>query len=203
MANNNAPFGFQPIRTLSGANQFPINNYAITSGLAKNINLGDPVKLVTAASLLGYSAITVADSVTDVYLGVFAGCQYIPSDGSSPVFSKNWVTGTTPLAGSQIKAFVYDDPFTIFKVQMSGALTAADIPKNCNVAVATGTNGVSGYTLDSTLLATTNTLGWRIIRLYNPNLGAGTAGGNEVGTYGVVECQINRSQWANQIATGA
>lgn len=200
MANNNSPFGFVPIRRMGGEGAPVIGEYAIASGLGSNIGMGDLVKFAGGASALGYTLITPVTANSDVIVGVFAGVEYVPSNGDSPVFQKNWVSGTAPLAGTKIKALVYDDPRTIYKVQMSGALVAANIGLNCQWLTGTIVNGISGATLDSGNIATTNTHGFRIRKLFMSGLGSGTAGGNELGTYGVVECHINRSAFSNQIA---
>ncbi len=195
MANNNSPFGFVPVRRLGGEGSPKLGEYAIASALGSNIALGDLVKFAGDSSQpYGIPLIDLASGVTDVVIGVFGGCEYVDSTGAIQ-FSKNWISGTVPLAGTKIKALVYDDRQLVFKVQMSLGLAYTDIPNNCNMKTGTATNGVSGQTLDSSLIVTTNTSGFRILKLFqSPD--------NALGNYAIVECMINRSAFANQIATG-
>lgn len=194
MANNNSPFGFIPVKSMGGEGSPVINRYAIASGHGTAIGLGDPVKFAGDCDAFGSPLITLAGA-SDVYVGVFAGVEWTPANGDSPVFSKNWPASTTPLTGSRIVAHVYDDPRTLYKVQVSGALTTSDIPNNAQLTAGSIVNGISGAMLDSGTYATTNTHGWRIRELFQ-------APDNELGTYGIVIAQINRSAFANQIATG-
>lgn len=194
MANNNSPFGFVPVKTMGGEGAPAMNEYSILTAYATGIGLGDPVKFAGDSSTFGKPYLALA-GVSDVFVGIFAGCEYTDSSGAVR-FEKNWVASTSVLTGTRIKAYVYDDPRTLFKVQMSGALAATDIPNNADLTAGTVVNGVSGAMLDSTTILTTNTLGWRIREFWE-------APGNELGTYGIVVCQINRSAFSNQIATGS
>lgn len=113
MSSTSAPFGFRPSFHNSG--QMRPKAYTIASGYAANIFSGDPVKLVDAGTIqigtdTGARNGTIAGTTL---LGVFAGCQYRDSNGK-PVVSNFWPTGTT---ATEIIAWVYDDPETLFDVQ--------------------------------------------------------------------------------------
>jgi hypothetical protein len=53
-------------------------------------------------------------------LGIFAGVEYLDSTGK-PTIAPFWTGGTT---GTQVVAWVYDDPETIYDVQFANAGTA-------------------------------------------------------------------------------
>jgi hypothetical protein len=89
--------------------------YTIASTYAANIFQGDPVKLTDAGVIqLGSSDGTRSGTTDGIgLLGIFAGCQYLDASGK-PTISPFWPTGTT---GTEITAWVYDDPETLFEVQ--------------------------------------------------------------------------------------
>jgi hypothetical protein len=89
--------------------------YVIASGYAQNVFSGDPVKLTSDGVVqLGTSDGTrsgTTDGIT--LLGIFAGCQYNDATGK-PTISPFWPASTT---GTNITAWVYDDPETLYAVQ--------------------------------------------------------------------------------------
>lgn len=113
MSSTSAPFGFRPSYHNSG--QMRPKAYVIASAYAANIFQGDPVKLVDAGVIqLGTSDGTRSGTTDGIsLLGIFAGCQYLDASGK-PTISPFWPTGTV---GSEITAWVYDDPETLFDVQ--------------------------------------------------------------------------------------
>ena len=113
MSSTSAPFGFRPSFHNSG--QMRPKAYTIASGYAANIFSGDPVKLTDAGVVqLGTSDGTrsgTTDGVT--LLGIFAGVQYNDANGR-PTISPFWPASAS---GSNIVAWVYDDPETLFDAQ--------------------------------------------------------------------------------------
>ena len=113
MSSTSAPFGFRASYHNSG--QMRPKAYVVASGYAANIFSGDPVKLTNDGVIeLGTSDGTrsgTTDGVT--LLGIFAGCQYLDATGK-PTISPFWPASTT---GTQIVAWVYDDPETLYDVQ--------------------------------------------------------------------------------------
>ncbi len=106
-------FGFRPSFHNSG--QIRPKAYTIASTYAANIFSGDPVKLVDAGTIqLGTSDGTRTGTLDGILLlGIFAGCEYYDSLGK-PTVSNFWPTGTT---ATNIIAYVYDDPETLFDVE--------------------------------------------------------------------------------------
>lgn len=113
MSSTSAPFGFRPSYHPSG--QMRPKAYTIASTYAANIFSGDPVKLVDAGTIqLGTSDGSRTGTVDGVsLLGIFAGCEYTDATGK-PTVSNFWPTGIT---ATNITAWVYDDPETLFDVQ--------------------------------------------------------------------------------------
>jgi hypothetical protein len=113
MSSTSAPFGFRPSFHNSG--QMRPKAYTIASTYAANIFSGDPVKLTDAGVIqLGSSDGTRSGTTDGIsLLGIFAGCQYLDASGK-PTISPFWPSGTT---GTEIVAWVFDDPETLFDVQ--------------------------------------------------------------------------------------
>ena len=173
MANVDSPFGFVPSRHMSGS---PIrtNKYTITSGLAENIFNGDLVILTTDGVITPHTATETNN------LGVFAGVSYTASDGSYK-YSEYWPSGTT---GTNIIAYVYDDPYIVYKVQSDGSPAQTDLGACADVVADAGstTTGQSGFQLNSSMGSGTATC--KIIGLYeSPE--------NAFGANAVVEVLIN------------
>lgn len=109
MANTDAPKGFVPLRHLGGGLTRANGNYKIASAYGTIIGRGDAVKMHSDGTIIRAAA-------GDVLLGIFAGCQYTNSLGS-PVWSDYWPASTT---ATDIIAYVYDDPWIVFGVQVNG-----------------------------------------------------------------------------------
>lgn len=120
MSSTSAPFGFRPSYHPSG--QMRPKAYTIATGTAVNIFAGDPVKLVDAGVIqLGTSDGSRSGTVDGIsLLGIFAGCEYVDSTGK-PTVSNFWPASIT---ATNIVAWVYDDPETIFDVEYANPGTA-------------------------------------------------------------------------------
>ena len=174
MANVDAAFGFVPIRHLSGNGYSRANKYTITSGLAENIFTGDLVIITADGVLTPHTAGEVNN------IGVFAGVSYTASDGSY-VYSQYWPSGTT---ATNIAAYVYDDPYTVFKVQSAGTPAQTNIGNCAEVVAGAGstTTGQSGFEINGTMAA--GTASCKILGLYeSPD--------NAFGTNAIMEVLIN------------
>lgn len=113
MSSTSAPFGFRPSFHNSG--QMRPKAYTIASTYGHNIFQGDPVKLTDNGVIqLGTSDGTRNGTTNGILLlGIFAGCQYLDASGR-PTISPFWPASTT---GTEIVAWVYDDPETLFDAQ--------------------------------------------------------------------------------------
>ena len=136
MSSTSAPFGFRASYHPSG--QMRPKAYTIASTYGANIFSGDPVKLVdTGVIELGTSDGTRSGTVGGVLLlGIFAGVQYNDATGR-PQVSPFWPSGIT---ATNIVAWVYDDPETLFDVQYdnpsSGTTVQTAVGEECDWTVA-------------------------------------------------------------------
>jgi hypothetical protein len=113
MSSTSAPYGFRASFHNSG--QMRPKAYTITSAYAVSIFSGDPVKLTSDGVIQLATSDGTRTGTTDGYtvLGIFAGVQYLDATGK-PTISPFWPGGTT---GTEVVAWVYDDPETLFDVQ--------------------------------------------------------------------------------------
>ncbi len=136
----NAPFGLRPISSINGGSWTEkTNEYFIhasadgTTTYASNIFTGDPVVFNPAVADVGTISVYLpnfADATPSTFsdlpiLGVFQGCEYTDATGKL-VQSPYWPASTRVQAGTKIKAFVLDDPNTVFDIQISTSKDAAD-----------------------------------------------------------------------------
>lgn len=123
MSSLSAPFGFRPSYHNSG--QMRPKAYTITTGLATNIFIGDPVKIASDGTIvLGTSDGLRTGTIAGVkLLGIFAGVEYKDAQGK-PTVSNFWPTGTS---ATGIVAYVYDDPETIYDVQLTNPSSGTSI----------------------------------------------------------------------------
>jgi len=173
MANVDAAFGFVPVRHMSGYAP-RANKYTITSGLAENIFNGDSVILAADGTLqpAGAGEVNV--------IGVFGGCSYTAADGSY-VYSEYWPSGTT---ATNIIAYVYDDPYIVFKVQSAGSPAQTNIGNCADIVAGSGSTntGQSGFEISGTMAA--GTAQCKIVALYD-------SPENSFGANAVMEVLIN------------
>lgn len=136
MSSTSAPFGLRPSFHNSG--QMRPKRYTLATGYAVNVFAGDPVKMTDAGVIqLGTSDGTRSGTTDGIaLLGVFAGVTYKDSNGK-PVVSNYWPASTT---ATDIEAFVYDDPETLYDVQYtnpsSGTTVQTAVGEECDWTVA-------------------------------------------------------------------
>lgn len=174
------PFGLRPIANFSASLPTP-RFFQLTSGYAANLYEGTPVKLDTNGTV-------VIAGANEDFLGAFAWVEYQPTIDAGLIKTNYWVSGTT---GVNLKVYVYCDPSTLFEIQSAGsvALTAVgDGADFTNITAGSTVTGISGCTLNSTLVGAGNPAQFRI-------LGLGQQIGNSFGdTYTIVTGTIGRSQ---------
>ncbi len=157
MANPDNPSGLTPVCYMNGA---PYNGQAqefeTLAGDSAQIMIGDPVKL-GGSSTSGKATATLA-AAGDTVVGVCVGV--IPTNRDSTIYRA---------ASSTTTILVATDPQILFEVQEDsdgGDIALASIGLNCTLITAAGSTftGMSGWELDSSTVATTNTLDVQIIR---------------------------------------
>lgn len=187
MANVNKPFGLRPSGNLSATGAQKQYGYQIEDNYGTAIYQGDLV-VVYDGYIIKYDASTHAAPT-----GVFNGVQYNdPTRANKPTW-KNYYPGSINITTGIIACEVLDDPSQLFLVQADEDIVQADIGKNADpVASTTGstTSGVSNGALDSSTIAKTAALTFKIVGLYeSPD--------NALGDYAVVVVKLNQHQYGS------
>jgi hypothetical protein len=163
--------------------------YYVPPSYGTALFIGDPVIVVdNSADANGVPAVNKAtlgssNFITGAFIGIVnnAGLLVTPVLQSSPVYLPASVGGYIAVA---------DDPNLLFKVQEDsngGALAAGAASRNINLSAGSGGSTYSGFSsvqLQSSSLATTNTLQMRILRAYQ-------SVDNAIGNYAKWLCRIN------------
>lgn len=187
MANINKPFGLRPSGNLSATGAQKQYGYEIANSYATAIFQGDLV-VVFDGFIIKYDAATHTAPT-----GVFNGVQYNdPTRANKPTW-KNYYPGNITVTTGLIYCEVIDDPSQLFLVQADEDIVQADIGKNADpVAATTGsvTSGISAGLLDSSTIAKTAALTFKIVGLYEiPS--------NELGNFAVVVVKLNQHQYGS------
>ena len=159
MATSAAPTGAEPVGTLSASGSFTgkVRHIKIASGYGTAIFYGDFVKLVSSGTVEKDTGTT---SLTPV--GVFMGCSYTDPSTSQLTFNQTFPAST---AASDIMAYVLDDPNVLMRMQGDATLAQTTLGNNVAVVQTAGSTSIgrSKNAVDSSTVATTNTLPLRII----------------------------------------
>lgn len=159
MASIAAPYGAEPIGTLSASGSFTgkVRSIPIASAYATAIFYGDFVKLEAAGVV---QKDTGTDALTPV--GIFMGCAFTDPTTKQKTFSQYWPAGTV---ASDAVAYVCDDPHVLFKMQADEAVAATALGINVAVVQTAGSTSVgrSKNAVDGSSIAPTATLPLRII----------------------------------------
>lgn len=205
MANANVARGLVPYARFDGSVwNGSVNLYYVAAGYAQNIFIGDPVVTHSASNdANGIPAINLGASGSPI-IGAFMGIAVGgPSAGATLAVTRD-LSIYHPTSTAQY-VWVADDPQLLFWVQddASAQATAPQLwsGKNANLVTGTGstTTGFSGWQLQASSVATTNTLDLKIMRALNtPDNAIGTSANTNMNAKWLVK--INNHQYANQIA---
>ena len=190
MANVDKAFGLRALGNLSATGSQKQFGYNIADNQSGAIFQGQLVTLKDGFILaFDPSSHTAA-------VGVFNGCNYIDPTTGKPTFS-NFYPGSINITQGEIIADVIDDPNQLFLIQADEDIEAADIGKNADIVVGSGstTTGLSVNELDSSTIATTAALNLKIVGLYDsPN--------NAFGNFAVVVVKINEHLYGSAGVAG-
>lgn len=181
MANVNNPHGFRPLmRSLTGGPGASALNVYKAVGNTHQLYIGDPVAKLTGGSALAFPQITDPSAITP---------------GTTPVFGVNLMWGA---ASTLTQHLIIPVDYQVFEVQANGTvnITDAHLTENANMSFATGGSSItqlSGATLDSNTIATTNTLDLKILGLHQNAQ-------NSIGQYARLEVLFNNSASRQQVA---
>ena len=185
MANRNTVgFGLIPSGALGATpSTGGQNKYKIDSGYGSSIYLGQPVQFDTAGGANdnpGY-IINGQDAITRPTIGVFNGCFYTDATTNKPTFSSYFPRTTAPANSEDVDAFIIDNPFQQYNVQLdtrlaaTAALAQAEMGKTLGLTVSA--NGAGSANSGSTISGQSNsqlTVGtasnavanqWRLLRV--------------------------------------
>ena len=230
MANRNTVgFGLIPSGALGATpSTGGQNKYKIDSGYGSSIYLGQPVQYDTAGGANdnpGY-IINGQDAITRPTIGVFNGCFYTDATTNKPTFSSYFPRTTAPANSEDVDAFIIDNPFQQYNVQLDTRLGAnadaaqAEMGKTLGLTVSA--NGAASANSGSTLSGQSNsqlTVGtasnavanqWRLLRsaedpenedlITTPQTNAALA---NFSGYASVVVVVNKSQWFGTGTVGA
>jgi hypothetical protein len=190
MANVDKAFGLRALGNLSATGSQKQFGYNIADNQSGAIFQGQLVTLKDGFILaFDPSSHTAA-------VGVFNGCNYIDPTTGKPTFS-NFYPGSVNITQGEIIADVIDDPNQLFLIQADEDIEAADIGKNADIVVGSGstTTGLAANELDSSSIATTAALNLKIVGLYDsPN--------NAFGNFAVVVVKINEHLYGSAGVAG-
>ena len=191
----NAPYGLKPVNLVGGQVFAGATRLIpVASGYNTSIFTGDLVKLVSGGTLEKDAGTSTATPV-----GVFLGCTYTDPVLKYQVFSQYYPANTV---ASDIKAYVADDPATLFQVAVVssgttiGSIGRTAVGNNSSLVQNAGsaTSGNSKVAISATT-ATTNTLPVRIIDVVEE-----TATGSDAFVEAIVKINAGMHQYEN--ATG-
>ena len=190
MANVDKAFGLRAIGNLSATGAQKQYGYNIADNQSGAIFQGQLVTLKDGFILaFDPSAHTAA-------VGVFNGCNYIDPTTGKPTFS-NFYPGSVNITQGEIIADVMDDPLQLFLIQSDEDIVAADIGKNADIVIGSGstTTGLAANELDSSTIATTAALNLKIVGLYD-------APSNALGNFAIVVVKINEHLYGSAGVAG-
>jgi hypothetical protein len=189
MANTQATFGFQLVGSWEGVS--PTYGQATRYILSSNntpIYNGDPV-IISG----GNGVIQQATAGTSVIDGIFIGCKYLSTSQGRTIWNSYW-PGTD--ASANAEAYVITDPNALFKVAaLAAPFTLSMVGRNVQFNLGTGntTTGISGATVDSTTVATTATLPFRVYKLWQDYGASGSNGTDPTTNYNWVVVGFNNT----------
>lgn len=169
MANTFAPFGFRQVGTLEGsAPTMGLTRRYLASSDASLYFTGDVVQLSSGANPGYIAQPSVGNSSVETILGIFAGCEYYSPSVGRVVWS-SYFPGNVG-SSSPCNAYIIEGEDNQFLVQCT---TTAVIGTSCvgqNVGFGSSlqasgnlTTGVSNIALNSSTVAATTTLPFRIV----------------------------------------
>lgn len=151
-------YGLEPIRQANGGtirnnNFVDGNGYRIAATAPTAYFEGDTVSLSS-----GLLVQDIGSGDLDAIVGVFWGAEYADNSSGDVKFVRSIAVST--VAKAQFKAYVYDDPYTIFKMQADQAgtaLTSADVGAVAQNLTGSGSTVTfkAGSSLDSSTASNT------------------------------------------------
>ena len=151
-------YGLEPIRQANGGT---IRNNNFVDGNGYRINATAPSAYFEGDTVSLSSGLLVQDIGSGdlgAIVGVFWGAEYADNSSGDVKFVRSIAVST--VAKANFKAYIYDDPSTIFKMQADqagSALTSADVGANAQNLTGSGSTVTfkAGSSLDSSTASNT------------------------------------------------
>jgi hypothetical protein len=161
MATTAAPYGAEPVGTLSSSGSFSgkVSHIPIATTYGTQISYGDFVNLAVTGTVQKETGTTTFNAGT---IGIFMGCQYTDPTTNQLTQSQYWPASN---AATDAVAFVCDDPNVVFMMQGDAAIAQNLLQSNVGINVTAGTTtiGRSKNAVNVTDAAATETLPLRIV----------------------------------------
>lgn len=166
MSATSAPYGLKPLTLVGGSPKGAYRTFPLIANTATGFFFGDIVNIgAGAATPVGATPTTTRNSNSPT--GIFVGCSYTDTNGVFqnaqylPANAYNTFNAFGP-----ITLMIVDDPDVEFQIQASGAVANTDVGKNAaltNFGAGSTVTGNSKVQLDQSTIATSNTLGVKIV----------------------------------------
>ena len=156
MANKDAAFGLRAIGKVGqNKDNQGLSEYGIAASTSSAIYQNDPVK----ATALGKVDVAGAGGAL---LGSLNGVFYTDSSTSKPTWANHLEASN---AATDIVAFVADDPYERFEIQVNSTLAVADVFSNGDIAYTAGdsANYISKVELDAATVTTDSDVQLKIL----------------------------------------
>jgi len=156
MANKDAAFGLRAIGKVGqNKDNQGLSEYGIAASTSSAIYQNDPVK----ATALGKVDVAGAGGAL---LGSLNGVFYTDSSTSKPTWANHLEASN---AATDIVAFVADDPYERFEIQVNSTLAVADVFSNGDIVYAAGdsANYISKVELDAATVTTDSDVQLKIL----------------------------------------
>jgi hypothetical protein len=166
MSATSTPYGLEPTVLAGGSPSGVIRSILLTANVATGFFNGDVVNVGAGVA----TPVTATPSTTrnaSTPTGIFVGCTYFDTNKqfiTANFFPANGFTSFN--ANGPINLMIMDHPDVQFKVQANGSVAYTAIGKNASLTNFSNGSTVTGNSrvqLDAASIATTNTLGVRII----------------------------------------
>jgi hypothetical protein len=166
MSATSTPYGLEPTVLAGGIPNGVIRSILLTANVATGFFNGDVVNVGAGVA----TPVTATPSTTrnsNTPTGIFVGCTYFDTNRqfiTANFFPANGFTSFN--ANGPINLMIVDHPDVQFKVQANGSVAYTAIGKNASLANFSNGSTITGNSrvqLDAASIATTNTLGVRII----------------------------------------
>lgn len=166
MSATASPYGMKPVELGGGAVDASIRWYPLGANNTNAIFAGDPVN-VTSGVVIAIATTPTTTRGTNTPIGIAVAFQYVlPSPYSQPQWANFMPAGAVTAGYGTPMVGVIDSPGAVFQIQADGSIATTAVGKNAaltNFNAGSTVNGNSTVKLLASSVATTNTLGVKIV----------------------------------------